>query len=146
MCSAFCQVGQSPRLIFQSFNTLQVGRRLALWAVVVGRADAKFMEDSMKSLSELAAIYEKWATANEAAAEELLGCVDSLLTEQLQEQQRWRASQLRADAAALKIRAKDLRELEGGIVGIIQDGYKDPQDEDQCCDGPQAIWRSKRVQ
>jgi hypothetical protein len=26
----------------------------------------------MKSLSELAAIYEKWATANEATAEEIL--------------------------------------------------------------------------
>ena len=31
----------------------------------------------MKSLSELADIYEKWATANEATAEEILASLDS---------------------------------------------------------------------
>ena len=33
----------------------------------------------MRSLSELASIYEKWANANEATAEELLASVDSFI-------------------------------------------------------------------
>jgi hypothetical protein len=62
----------------------------------------------LKSLSELANIYEKWANANEATAEELLACLDSLAGD-VQQQQRWRAAQLVAEAAALKIRAQELR-------------------------------------
>jgi len=81
----------------------------------------------MRSLSEQAGIYEKWAAANEATAEEMMSSLDSLPIE-VREQQRWRAGQLVADAAALKIRAKDLRDLEGGIVEIVQEGYKFPQD------------------
>jgi hypothetical protein len=97
----------------------------------------------MRSLSEQAGIYEKWATANEATAEEIMSSLDSLLTE-VREQQRWRAGQLVADAAALKIRAKDLREIDRGMVEIVQDGYKDPQDRNQVCDRPQTIWRYNR--
>jgi hypothetical protein len=97
----------------------------------------------MKSLSELAAIYERWANANEATAEEILTRLDTL-PGNIQEQQRWRASQVKAEAAALKIRAKELRDLESGMVQIVQDGYKVPQDQDQCCNGPEAIWRYKR--
>ena len=92
----------------------------------------------MKSLSELADVYEKWATANEATAEEILSRLDSLPGE-AQQQQRWRASQVKAEAAALKIRAKELRDLDSGMVQIVQDGYKVPQDRDQCCSGPEAI-------
>ena len=66
------------------------------------------MPGLLKSLSELANIYEKWANANEATAEELLACLDSL-TGDVQKQQRWRAAQLVAEAAALKIRAQELR-------------------------------------
>jgi hypothetical protein len=64
--------------------------------------------EPLKSLSEIANIYEKWANANEATAEELLACLDSLAGD-VQQQQRWRAAQLVAEAAALKIRAKELR-------------------------------------
>jgi len=98
----------------------------------------------MKSLSELAAIYEKWATANEATAEEILSRLESLPVD-IQQRQRWRASQVKAEASALKIRAKELRNLEGGIVEIIQDGYKVPQDDNQRCDGPQVIRRHRRL-
>jgi len=45
----------------------------------------------LKSLSELANIYEKWANANEATAEELLACLHSLAGE-VQKQQRGRAA------------------------------------------------------
>src|SRR5262245_22707545 len=95
------------------------------------------MEEPMKSLSELAAIYERWANANEATAEEILARLDSL-PGNIQQQQRWRASQVKAEAAALKKRAAELRDLEGGMVEIVRDGYKVPQDLDQRRDNPQA--------
>jgi hypothetical protein len=62
----------------------------------------------MKSLSELTNVYETWAAANEATVEELLASLDSLPDDE-RKQRRWRADQLAADAAALKIRAKELR-------------------------------------
>jgi len=102
------------------------------------------MEEPMKSLSELAAIYERWANANEATAEEILARLDSL-PGNIQQQQRWRASQVKAEAAALKKRAAELRDLEGGMVEIVRDGYKVPQDLDQRRDNPQAISRSGRI-
>src|SRR5262249_57439375 len=89
------------------------------------RADVKLMEEPMRSLSDQARIYEKWAAANEATAEEIMSSLDSLPIE-VREQQRWRAGQLVADAAALKIRAEELRDLDGGTVEIVQDGYKVP--------------------
>jgi hypothetical protein len=97
----------------------------------------------MKSLSELADAYEKWATATEARADEILAAQDSYAYE-VREHQLWRAEQLRAEAAALKKRAAELRKLEGGMIEIIQDGYKVPQDRDHRCDGPQGVWRYKR--
>jgi hypothetical protein len=101
------------------------------------------MEEHMKSLSELAAIYDRWAEANELFAEEILSRLDSL-PDNSQEQQRWRASHLMAEAAALKLRAEELWDLDGGMVEIVQDGYKVPQDRNVGCDGPQTIWRYKR--
>jgi len=99
----------------------------------------------MKSLSELADIYDRWAAANEATVEELLASLDSLPDDE-RKQRRWRADQLAADAAALKIRAKELRELDFGVtVEIGQDGYKVPEDRNLGCDGPQAIRPHKRL-
>ena len=97
----------------------------------------------MKSLSELADAYEKWATATEARADEIQAAQDSYAYE-VREHQLWRAEQLRAEAAALRKRAAELRKLEGGMIEIIQDGYKVPQDRDQRCDDPQGISRYKR--
>src|SRR5262249_57362457 len=109
----------------------------------VGRAEVKLMEEPMKSLSELANIYEKRATENEARAEEILAAQDSYAFE-VREQQLWRASHLKAEAAALKTRATELRDLDGGMVEIVQDGYKVPQHRDQGCDRPRTIWRYNR--
>ena len=64
----------------------------------------------MKSLSELADVYEKWATANEANAEGILASEDSLVDEV--PEQRERAGQLMAQATVLKKRATELRKLE----------------------------------
>jgi hypothetical protein len=65
----------------------------------------------MKSLSELADTYEKWATANEACADEILAAQDSYADEG-REYQPWPPEQLRAEAAALKKRAVEIRNLE----------------------------------
>jgi len=97
----------------------------------------------MKSVSELAAIYDRWAKANEATAKEILARLDSLPAK-VQEQQRWRANQVMAEAAALKKRAAELRNLDSGMVEIVQDGYKVPQDRHQGCDRPHTIWRYNR--
>jgi len=97
----------------------------------------------MKSLSELAAIYDRWAKANEATAEEILSRLDSLPSD-IRQQQQWRASHIKSEAAALKIRAQELRDLEGGTIAIVEDACKVSQDRDQSCDGPQRTWRYKR--
>jgi hypothetical protein len=94
----------------------------------------------MKTRSELADIYDRWAKQNEAYAEEILASQDSYAYE-VREHQLERASQLVDEAAALKTRAAELRKLDRGMVELVQDGYKVPQDRDQRCDGPQAIRR-----
>ena len=81
------------------------------------------MGEPMKSLSELATIYEIWAETNEARAAEILASLDSLSREI--REQRWHADQLLADATAMKIRAKELRD--GGMIEIVEDGCKVPQ-------------------
>jgi hypothetical protein len=65
----------------------------------------------MKSLSDVAASYDERAKANEATAEEILACLDSFAAE-IRETQRWRAGWLTADAAELRARAAQLRQVE----------------------------------
>ena len=72
----------------------------------------------MKSISELANIYLRWATANEACAEEILAVQDSYAYE-IQEHQFERAIQLMDEAAFLKKRAAELRNLDGAMVETI---------------------------
>ena len=96
----------------------------------------------MKSLSELADAYKKWATGNEAHADEILAAQDSYAYE-VREFQLERASQLMDKAASLRKRAAKLRELESGMHELVQDGYKIPQDRNQRCDRTHAIWPSK---
>jgi hypothetical protein len=65
----------------------------------------------MKSLSELANVYETWATANEARAEEIRASPDCYAYE-VREHQLERASRLVDEATVLKKRAAELRELD----------------------------------
>ena len=65
----------------------------------------------MKSLSELADVYERWATETEARADEILAAQDCYAYE-VREHQLERASQLIDEAATLKKRAAELRKLE----------------------------------
>jgi hypothetical protein len=119
---------------FQFLQYLAFGRSPAgtQYGIYGGKRGQKFKEEPMKSLSEVAAIYERWATANEATAEEILACLDSFVDD-LQEQQRWRAGQLVADAEALKTRAAELRQLEDGMVELLE-VPRTPQDRDLGCD------------
>ena len=96
----------------------------------------------MKSLSELADIYQNWATTNEARADEILAAQDSYAYE-VREFQLERASQLMDEAASLRKKAAKLRQLESGMHELVQDGYKIPQDGNQRCDRTHAIWPSK---
>jgi len=103
--------GQQAQPAFSFFKALQVVGHLHIASRVREGSRKSVKEEFMKSLSELADVYEKWATANEATAEEILSRLDSLPGE-AQQQQRWRASQVMAEAAALKKRAAELRKLE----------------------------------
>jgi len=94
----------------------------------------------MKSLSELADIYDGWATANEATAEEILTRLDSL-PDDVRERQRWRANQVMAEAAALKKRAAEIRKLEGGISEELHAVSGTPDDPYQGRNRPRTIWR-----
>jgi len=105
-------------------------------------ADAKLTEEPMKSLSELAGIFDEWAKSNETTAEEILACLDSFVDE-VQEQQRWRAGQLVAEAAALKTRAAELRKLEGGMM-VGHGVCRTAEDRDRGRDRPRTIWRYNR--
>ena len=101
-----------------------------------------FREDLIKSLPELADVYEKWATEDEARADEILAAQDSFAYE-VREYQLERASQLMDEAASLRKRAAKLRELESAMHELVHDGYKIPQDRDQRCDRTHAIFPSK---
>ena len=65
----------------------------------------------MKALSELANIYEEWAAANEATAEEIQARVDSV-SEEIRNDKRWLADWLTADAVELRTIAAGLRRTE----------------------------------
>jgi len=58
----------------------------------------------------MAATYDQWAREHEATAKKIQACLDSV-TDEVREHQRWRADQLMAEAAALKVRAQELRKL-----------------------------------
>src|SRR5262245_64454406 len=126
---------------------LRLGRRLAISRLhLPGRAGSKaFKEEPMKSMSELADIYENWATVNEARADEILAAQDSYAYE-VQEYQLERASQLMDEAASLRKKAAKLRELESGMHELVHDGHKVPQERNQGCDRSHAIWPSKHFQ
>ena len=103
--------GHQDQPAFSFFKALQVVGHLHIAPRAREGTCKSVKEEFMKSLSELADVYEKWATANEATAEEILSRLDSLPGE-AQQQQRWRASQVMVEAAALKKRAGELRKLE----------------------------------
>jgi hypothetical protein len=65
----------------------------------------------MKSLSELADIYEEWARANEATAEEIQVRLD-VVSEEIRNDKRWLADWLTADAVELRTIAAELRGTE----------------------------------
>jgi hypothetical protein len=65
----------------------------------------------MKRLSDVAAIYDEQAKANEVVAEEILTRVESFPAE-IRESLRWRAGWLMAEAAGWRASAERLRSVE----------------------------------
>jgi hypothetical protein len=96
----------------------------------------------MKSLSELADVYERWATETEARADEILAAQDCYAYE-VREHQLWRADPLMAEAEALKRRAAELRKLERGMPEELHAISRTPDDY-QGCDLPRTTWRYNR--
>lgn len=96
--------GQQDQPAFSFFKALQVVGHLHIAPRAREGSRKSVKEEFMKSLSELADVYEKWATANEANAEGILASQDSYAYE-VREHQLERASQLLDEAAALKTRA-----------------------------------------
>src|SRR5215831_18108076 len=76
--SSFCQIWSSGSARFFIFQGFAGGRTLARRSACREGSRKSVKEEFMKSLSELADVYEKWATANEATAEEILSRLDSL--------------------------------------------------------------------
>jgi len=102
--------GQQDQPAFSFFKALQVVGHLHIAPRAREGSRKSVKEEFMKSLSELADVYEKWATANEATAEGILASAGSLVDEV--PEQRERAGQLMAQATVLKKRATELRKLE----------------------------------
>ena len=71
----------------------------------------------MKTLSDVAASYEEWAAANEATAEEILAGLNSCAIE-IRENQRSHASWLSAEAAELRERAAEFRNIERRLSSL----------------------------
>ena len=69
----------------------------------------------MKSLSEIAALYDEWANANEVSVEKILVSLDSFADDVREHQQR-RANWLTAEAVTLRAKAIELRTVEAAMV------------------------------
>jgi hypothetical protein len=75
------------------------------------RHGGTFMEEPMKTFSDVAASYEEWAESNEATAEEILAGLDSCAVD-IRENQRCHASWLSAEATELRDRAAEFRNID----------------------------------
>jgi hypothetical protein len=88
-----------------------------------------FMEEPMKSLSEIAALYDQWANANETCVEEILVDLDSF-ADDVREHQRRRADWLTAEATTLRAKAVELRTIEAAMVEQLPGVRITPKDRD----------------
>jgi len=70
--------GHQDQPAFSFFKALHVVGHLHIAPRAREGSRKSVKEEFMKSLSELADVYEKWATANEARADEILAAQDSL--------------------------------------------------------------------
>ena len=65
----------------------------------------------MRTLSDVAAIHDEQAKANESVAGEILSGLDSV-GEEIREHKRWLADWLTADAVELRARAEEVRKVD----------------------------------
>jgi hypothetical protein len=112
--ASFVKLSQPERSAFQPFSTFQLESDLP--HLPAQEADVSALtNEPMKSLSELADVYERWATETEARADEILAAQDCYAYE-VREHQLWRAEQMRAEAAALKKKPAPISRPANGLV------------------------------
>jgi hypothetical protein len=114
------EIRQLTIAYLQSFHSLMFWRVACMPQVVAStevRQKGTFMEEQMKTFSDVAASYEEWAETNEATAEEILAGLDSCAVN-IRENQRRHASQLSAEAVEFRDRAADFRNLERRLSSL----------------------------
>src|SRR5262245_27953615 len=77
MSALYVKFGQVRIRIASLINGLYFGRSPAQLHFGIDAAGHTFMEELMKSLSEIASLYDEWANANEVSVEEILVELDS---------------------------------------------------------------------
>jgi len=108
-------------------NGLGFGRSPAQPLYGFDAAGHTFMEELMKSLSEIALLYDDWANANEVSVEKILVGLDSF-ADDVREHQRRRADWLTAEAIALRAKALELRTVEATMVEQLHGVSTTPKD------------------
>ena len=130
MLSAFyVKFGQLNIRMASLINGLRFGRSPAQPLYGFDAAGHTFMEELMKSLSEIAALYDDWANANEVSVEEILVGLDSF-ADDVREHQRRRADWLTAEAMTLRAKAVELRTVEATMVEQLPSVCRTPKDRD----------------
>jgi hypothetical protein len=96
----------------QSLLSVVFGRWPAVqntaWCPLTYALQERSRRNRVKTLSDIAATYDGWANANQAAAEEILARLDSI-PDETRDYKRWLADWLTAEAMELRARAAELR-------------------------------------
>ena len=129
LSAPYVKFGQVNIRMASLINGLWFGRSPAQLHYGFGTAGHTFMEELMKSLSEIAALYDDWANANEVSVEEILVGLDSF-ADDVREHQRRRADWLTAEAIALRAKALELRTVEATMVEQLHTVCRTPKDRD----------------
>jgi len=127
LSAPYVKFGQVNIRMASLINGLWFGRSPAQLHYGFDVAGHTFMEELMKSLSEIAALYDDWANANEVSVEEILVGMDSF-ADDVREHQRRRADWLTAEAMTLRAKAVELRTAEATMVGQLHGVCRTPKD------------------
>src|SRR5262245_1479105 len=117
-CHYLFQISSTDIPDLWSLQSVANGRSPAIhemaFALRLRRREIRSWRNRMKTLSDVATTYEDWAQANEASADEILACLDSVAID-IQENHRHRASLLTAEAEELRAKAEELRNVDRRI-------------------------------
>ena len=125
--SDLCQIWSSEHPDGESHQWFRVWQVACPTTLCFDAAGHTFMEELMKSLSEIALLYDDWANANEVSVEKILVGLDSF-ADDVREHQRRRADWLTAEAIALRAKALELRTVEATMVEQLHGVSTTPKD------------------